>query len=121
MELVTLGRLRAHIVVPDPVATVSRVIILLHGFGAPGDDLVALADWVDVSGAAWVFPEAPLEMGGAYAGSRAWWMLDLDRLNRELQRGQPSDRSTEIPEGLSDARAAMIELLDAVRDRFGLP
>jgi len=110
MELVALGPLRARIVVPDRPA--ERVVVLLHGFGAPGDDLVALGEWIDAGPAtAWVFPEAPLELGGLDGDSRAWWMIDLDRLDR--------DRAREVPEGLAEARAQLIALLDAVRARFG--
>jgi len=116
MELVTLGRLRARVVAPDGAPT--RVVVLLHGFGAPGDDLVTLAEWVDLPDTAWVFPEAPLELGGLYGDARAWWMLDLSRLERDLARGQPSDRSDELPEGLSVARGLLGELLDAVAARF---
>lgn len=120
MELVTLGALRARIV-PPTAGPVTRAIVLLHGFGAPGDDLVALADWMDVPGAAWVFPEAPMELGGLYGDSRAWWMIDLARLERDLARGAPSERADEHPDGLPEARAQVIALLDAVRDRLGLP
>jgi phospholipase/carboxylesterase len=116
VQVLTLGKLRARVVAP-PAPT--RVVVLLHGFGAPGDDLVDLAKWIDVpDDTAWVFPEGPLELGGLYGDSRAWWMLDLARLERDLARGQPSDRSGEHPEGLPEARAAMIELLDDVAARF---
>lgn len=116
MEVITLGRLRARVLVPDTAPV--RVVVLLHGFGAPGDDLVALADWIPLDDTAWVFPEAPLELGGLYGDSRAWWMLDLARLERDLARGQPSDRSHELPEGLVEARAQVSEMLDAVAARF---
>ena len=110
MELVSLGPLRARVL--PPAGRVERVVVLLHGFGAPGDDLVALGEWIDAGeGTAWVFPEAPLELGGLYGDSRAWWMIDLERLGR--------DRSDELPDGLVPARQAMIAALDAVRARFG--
>jgi phospholipase/carboxylesterase len=92
------------------------VVVLLHGFGAPGDDLVPLARWLDAPpGTRFVFPEAPLEIGGLYGDSRAWWMLDLESLGQG-----PIDRADEIPDGLAPARAHVIALLDAVRDRFGV-
>ncbi|MCB9559960.1 MAG: phospholipase [Kofleriaceae bacterium] len=120
MKLVTLGDLRARVVPagrPDP----RLVVVLLHGFGAPGDDLVSLAEWIDVPGVAWVFPEAPLELGGLYGDARAWWMLDLERIERDLARRSPSDRSTEVPEGMAPARARIVALLDAVRTELGVP
>ena len=117
LQLVTLGTLRARVVAP-PAPT--RVVVLLHGFGAPGDDLAELHRYIDVSAedTAWVFPEGPLELGGLYGDSRAWWMLDLARIERDLARGQPSDRSGDHPEGLAEARAAIIALLDEVAARW---
>jgi len=92
-------------------------VILLHGFGAPGDDLVSLAQYLDIP-ARFVFPEAPLELGGMYGDARAWWMLDLSRLEAQLRGGNPHDRSAEIPEGLSAAREQVSRLVDQVAARF---
>lgn len=44
-------------------------IVLLHGFGAPGHDLVGLWRTLRVpEGTRFVFPEAPLSLGPAYMG-----------------------------------------------------
>jgi len=51
----------------------------MHGFGAPGTDLVGLWRVLDVpSDVRFAFPEAPHEIPGMF-GARAWWMLDLAR------------------------------------------
>jgi len=111
-----LAGLTAHIV--DRSESVNpTTVVLLHGFGAPGDDLVSLAEVVDAS-VRFVFPEAPLELGGLYGDSRAWWLLDLARLEDELRRGVPRDRRTEIPDGLVAARTQMLRLLDQVVSRL---
>jgi phospholipase/carboxylesterase len=65
-----------------------------------------------------VFPEAPLELGGLYGDSRAWWLLDLARLEDELRRGIPRDRRTEIPDGLLQAREQVLRFLDQVESRL---
>jgi len=96
------------------------VVVLLHGFGAPGDDLVPLWRALRVPPEVrFVFPEAPLaprELGGG----RAWWMIDLVALQAERARGQRSDRSRQEPEGLAPAREHVIALLDGVQERFGV-
>lgn len=92
-------------------------VVLLHGFGAPGDDLVALADAIRAP-VRFVFPEAPLELGGLYGDARAWWLLDLARLEAELARGTPRDRRTEIPDGLPAARTQVLRLLEQVVSRL---
>jgi phospholipase/carboxylesterase len=48
-------------------------VVLLHGWGAPGDDLVALAEVLAVPRTRFFFPAGPLPERG---GGRAWWHLD---------------------------------------------
>jgi len=96
------------------------VVVLLHGFGAPGDDLVPLWRVLSVPREVrFVFPEAPLaprELGGG----RAWWPLDLVAMQAERARGQRSDRSRQEPDGLAAAREHVIALLDGVEERLGV-
>lgn len=98
-------------------------VVLMHGFGAPGDDLVALADprfGFGMPGVRFVFPAAPIELGGLYGDSRAWWRLDLERLEQGLRTGQVRDFLSEIPEGLEGARAKIKELLAIVQETYGV-
>ena len=96
------------------------MVVLLHGFGAGGEDLVDLAEYVDApADTRWVFPAAPLALGGPYGEGRAWWMIDLDRIAREQAGGRPVDRSAELPDGLDAARAAMLGVLDALARDHG--
>ncbi|MEO8903246.1 MAG: alpha/beta fold hydrolase [Polyangiaceae bacterium] len=48
-------------------------VVLLHGFGAQGDDLVPLARALMHAGTRFILPAAPLSLG---SGGRAWWRLD---------------------------------------------
>ena len=112
-----LAGLTARIVDHSQGAPNPTTVVLLHGFGAPGDDLVSLADVIDAP-VRFVFPEAPLELGGLYGDSRAWWLLDLARLEEELRRGVPRDRRTEIPDGLPAARATMLRVLEQIESRL---
>lgn len=90
------------------------VVVLLHGFGAPGDDLVSLWRVLSVPpGTRFLFPEAPLDLGPSYMGGRAWWMIDIEARIRRQARGEPHD-TTSVPEGLYAARAQVHALLDEV-------
>jgi phospholipase/carboxylesterase len=87
------------------------VVVLLHGFGAPGDDLVSL--WRTLAapaGTRFVFPEAPLDLGSDGANGRAWWMIDFEARMRRQAQGKPPD-PREIPDGLEAARAKVDALL----------
>jgi phospholipase/carboxylesterase len=85
-------------------------IILLHGFGAPGDDLVPLADIMATpKGTRFLFPEGPLSLG--IEGARAWWLIDMERLQADRAAGRVRDLSTEVPPGLPQARQAIDQYL----------
>jgi phospholipase/carboxylesterase len=112
-----LSGLTTHITGAADAAT---TCVMLHGFGAPGDDLVAIAAALDAP-VRFVFPEAPLELGGLYGDARAWWLLDLARLEAELSRGAARDRRDEIPDGLVEARARLMRFLDQLQARFAVP
>lgn len=107
IETRELAGLTTRIVGSGPVT-----VVLLHGFGAPGDDLVALAQFIKAPNTRFVFPAAPLELGGLYGDSRAWWHLDLARLESDLRTGAIRDRRNEVPDGLESARSKVSALLD---------
>ena len=88
-------------------------VVVLHGWGAPGDDLVPLAEALARPGVRFFVPAGPLpEMGGG----RAWWHLDPNARpphasTDELTRGfQPTP-------AVIAARAAVQALIATVVDR----
>jgi phospholipase/carboxylesterase len=92
-------------------------VVLMHGFGAPGTDLVGLWRAIDAPRSVrWVFPEAPLALDSMFPGfdARAWWMIDMMKLQMAMASGAVRDLPKEKPEGLVEARAAVIEMLDAL-------
>lgn len=97
-------------------------VLLCHGFGAPGDDLVALARVVDAGrGVRWFFPEAPLALDLGYGMmGRAWWPIDMVRLQEMIARGRARDLAQETPEGLAEARAALEGCLAALEAERGV-
>jgi phospholipase/carboxylesterase len=97
------------------------VVVLLHGFGAPGDDLVSLWRVLAVPpGTRFVFPAAPIALGGGYGDGRAWWWIDIEGRMRSQSAGIIRDTS-EVPEGLAAARAGVDELLEEVEKTLRPP
>lgn len=99
--------------------TTGPVVILLHGFGAPGDDLVPLAQEVPAPpGTRWVIPEAPIDLG---FGARAWWMIDIEARQAAILRGQGVNLSREQPPGLAEARQSILSLIASIESDLHVP
>jgi len=96
------------------------LVVLMHGFGAPGDDLVALARVMRVPRAVrFAFPAAPHEthmMPGM--DSRAWWNIDMIELQTAMMRGDMHALTTREPDGLDEARARIDALLTELREKL---
>src|SRR5215470_18059158 len=86
-----------------------RTVVLLHGFGAPAEDLVPLAwELRPPPDTRFVLPAGPVELGLPFSDARAWWLLDAARLARgEIDPGW-------VPPGLGAARAMLLAFLDAL-------
>jgi phospholipase/carboxylesterase len=96
------------------------VVILLHGFGAPGDDLVSLADVLNVPpGTRFIFPEGPLSLSFGPRDARAWWLIDMARIAADQAAGRTRDLSQDIPKGLAPARETILAFLKEVEQKFG--
>ena len=96
------------------------VVMLLHGFGAPGNDLVPLADVLNVPiGTRFVFPEGPLTLSFGPRDARAWWLIDMGRIAQDQAAGRVRDLSNEIPKGLAPARETMLAFLKEVEHTLG--
>jgi len=118
MRELNLGKLRARLCggTDREGGGTGPVVILMHGFGAPGTDLVPVWRELAVPPATrFVFPEAPLALD---FGGRAWWHIDMVRLQQRFNKGTALTMIEEVPEGIDLACAAMIELLDTLERDF---
>ncbi|MCB9729183.1 MAG: phospholipase [Deltaproteobacteria bacterium] len=104
------------------------LVVLCHGYGAPGHDLVPVAAEVLRARPAlaervmFCFPAAPLSLGGVPPfESRAWWPIDVGRFERALTTGSIAALREDVPEGLASARRLLLGLLDALQRQTGLP
>lgn len=125
----TLGGLTCRIISQLPEGMPPKlVVVLCHGFGAPGHDLVpiadelfdlnpALAESVEV-----IFPAAPLSLDElGMPGGRAWWHIDMNELIGAIEHGNLRILRDRRPEGIDEARNLLLGMLDDVRQKTGLP
>jgi phospholipase/carboxylesterase len=118
VTLQTLGSLKAHVVDAVPNTPVERVVVLLHGFGAPGDDLLSLATALPkTKGTRYVFPEAPIDMGDG----RAWWIIDWHERSRYEARGDIEGYVALVPKGLAEASQKLSAMLEHIEQSWGVP
>jgi phospholipase/carboxylesterase len=128
-ERVTWGGLTSQ-VIHDLAAgeKPALAVVLCHGYGASGTDLVPLAQPVLTTAAAQsrpkavlIFPAATLDLAEqGVPGGRAWWPVDLDRLiNRRTSELLGQFRKA-CPDGLRESRDRLLALLTEAGQHFEL-
>jgi phospholipase/carboxylesterase len=94
-------------------ATGGIAVLLLHGWGAPDDDLVPLAEELAHRRARFFLPTGPLVEAG---GGRAWWHLDSADRPAHAWQDQPTPGQRPHHQ-VTAVRAALIDLLRAIDGR----
>jgi phospholipase/carboxylesterase len=89
-------------------------VIVLHGWGAPGDDLLPIAEMLKRPGVRFFVPAGPLPEVG---GGRAWWHLDPHTRPPHAQTDQLPDGFRSTPEVVA-AHVAVQGLIATVVDRY---
>ena len=127
-ELLSLGPLRVRKVVSSDSADPrghrrsGLTVVLLHGYGANGSDLVALVERIDAPApTTFLFPEAPgrlddLVLLNLVDDARVWWARDARRIQRDVH-GEHGGLETTVFEDIAPARSAVTEMLDALDAR----
>lgn len=82
-------------------------VVLLHGFGAPGDDLVPLARALATQGVRFVLPVGPHEAWGG----RSWFELEPPAVPRGAGAADGRARARERPPGFLAIRRAVGDLV----------
>lgn len=60
-------------------------LVLLHGYGANGRDLLQMASVMPAS-LRLLFPEGPYDLDQFYSDAKAWFMIDLDTLSFDTEQ-----------------------------------
>jgi phospholipase/carboxylesterase len=122
------GDLDCTLIVPAGGQPPEFCVVLCHGFGAPGSDLVPLGQELaaltpDLLGkTAYLFPEAPLELGGYGFPGRAWWMVDVERFQRAAGNSREmAALRAEVPPGMSESSQALRSCLEDAQRQIGVP
>ena len=110
----------------DQNTTPEIPVVICHGYGAPGHDLVGFAgDWISRLGAdadrfRFVFPEAPLSLAelGLPQG-RAWWPLNMSQLMEAVEAKKFDELHQHEPPGIEQARQMLCETIQLIQQELG--
>lgn len=113
----------------DGRAEPRSLVVLCHGYGAPGDDLAPLGPELvgEESSAAspgmrFLFPAAPIDMTDlGLPGGRAWWPLNMARLMALTGGNRIEAMFDETPPGLNEACDQLDACVRAAAADFGVP
>src|SRR5687767_5446130 len=72
-------------------------VIFLHGYGANMHDLFPLWELWHQDQFSWFFPNGVQSLPMGYYEGRAWFSIDMEKLERAMQTGTHRDMSQEIP------------------------
>lgn len=106
---------------------IRAIVVICHGFAASGRDLVPVApelyraDPAGLAGVRFVFPMAPIEMDefGDY-DARAWWPIDMLRLQQMMESGEIRDLRNDRPNLLEQRYDELVEMIGEVQSEAGL-
>ena len=104
-----------------------KAVILCHGFGAPGEDLVPCsAELILTSGGrlddvAFIFPAAPIDMTTqGLPGGRAWWPINMAQLMERVEARNFEDLVSEVPTELPQESDRIGRLIEHVADEYSI-
>lgn len=115
MQRSVLGNLNTVLVQPAK-SIPSILVVLCHGYGAPGTDLVSLYEEIldqlpeGCEKPAFLFPEAPFDLSDqGMLHARAWWPLNMAKLMQMSAMNSFDEMRDVAPEGLDEARQALCQ------------
>lgn len=84
-------------------------VVLFHGYGADAQDLFGLGDYLQSpEGKKFNFMCMNAPYSSAFGG-RAWWSIDLERLQRTQMTGEFEDFADNVPPELTKVRTMVYE------------
>lgn len=115
-----IGQLDCTVAEHPDSKTTTGAVILCHGYGAPGTDLVSLADEMfradpSICDVQFVFPQALLELDPMF-DSRAWWRIDIERIQQLMLSGEFRELRQTVPDRLSECRAMVEHVVQEIMD-----
>lgn len=121
MKSTKFGQLAAMVMEAYPDAS-EQIVVLLHGYGAPGTDLITLGSEISTpKKTRYVFLQAPHVlpgMTGPFSG-RAWWEINMLELQIISMTQNYDLLAQSHPKGLDEATTLLHEALEQIVSAHG--
>lgn len=95
-----------------------NVVIIFHGYGANMHDLFPLIEMWQMPETDFYFPNGvlPLEMGGY--GGRAWFPIDMQKLQLAMMRGEHRNMDNDVPENAEKTLDQLADLVKTISEDY---
>jgi phospholipase/carboxylesterase len=92
-------------------------VVIFHGYGADAFDLFPLHEVIPTQKPLnWIFPQGPLEVPvGPMWNGRAWWKIDVDKIQQAAASGVDRDLSLETSDELAGTRKKISAALETLK------
>ena len=119
-QTVRFGQLDCWVV--DGGSQADIPVVLCHGYGAPGSDLVGIAfEWMEELGSIserfqFIFPTAVSDLAAlGMPDGRAWWPINMARLMEAVQADRFDELHALEPPGMAESRQLLVEAIEAMQ------
>lgn len=108
----------------DSEIPAKAVAVICHGFGAPSTDLVGIC--AEIAGQSefaleeveYIFPAGPMKLDNY--DSSAWWMIDMEKIQKLMEKGEFREFGNSSPELLPTRRDEIIAIINDAKERHGI-
>ena len=92
-------------------------VVMLHGYGASMNDLMPLWEMWHQPNFNWYFPNGVLALPMGYYEGRAWFPIDMAKLQDAINKGIPRDMAGSVPEHFDETITVLQTFLNELKTR----
>lgn len=96
----------------------STAVIFLHGYGANMHDLFPLWEMWHQEKFSWFFPNGVQSMPMGYYEGRAWFSIDIEKLEKALREGTHRELGSTIPPEFDDSLGQLEHLVHEISKKY---
>jgi phospholipase/carboxylesterase len=96
----------------------STAVVFLHGYGANMHDLFPLWEMWHQDQFDWYFPNGVMSLPMGYYEGRAWFSIDIERLEKAMREGTHREMAGVVPPELDETLKRLEVFLDELAQKY---